>query len=88
MVLFSSEFDVEEVEEEAEETSENTPMSTGDPVAVLAVGSVLFSWCRFSVEGDRECGTFTGLWAPPLLTAADYPQRKDLVRKLRGFSSV
>lgn len=89
-LLRSSDSDSDsDVEEEVAETAENTPMSVGDPVAVLAAGSVLFSWYQFYVKGDREYGIFTGLWAPTLLTAADYLQQKDLIRKLRdGFSSL
>ena len=78
-----------DTEEKAVDAAKNTPMSIGDPVAVLAAGSVLFSWYQFYVKGDKEYGIFTGLWAPTLLAAADYLQQKDLVRKVRkGFSSL
>ena len=78
-----------DAEEEVMDTAENTPMSVGDPVAVLAAGSVLFSWYQFYVKGDKEYGIFTGLWAPTLLAAADYLQQKDLIRKVRkGFSAL
>ena len=71
------------------ESAENTPMSVGDPIAMLAAGSVAFSWYQFYVKGDKEYGIFTGLWAPTLLAGAAYLQQKDLVRKVRkGFSSL
>lgn len=43
MALFQRSDSDPDAEEEAVEAVENTPMSVGDPVAVLAAGSVLFS---------------------------------------------
>lgn len=78
-----------EEESEAEEMIEKTPMSMGDPVVALAVGSVLFSWYQFYVKGDTENGIFVGLWAPTLLAASNYIQQKDVIRRVRqGLSSI
>lgn len=71
------------IEEKGEEMVEETPMSTGDPVATLAAGSVLLSWYQFYVKGDKESGIFVGLWAPTLLAAASYVQQKDIARKFK-----
>lgn len=83
MALFQQESETEEETELQREIAENTPMSAGDPVATLAAGSVLLSWYRFYVKGDKEGGIFVGLWAPTLLTAANYLQQKDAIRKFR-----
>ena len=64
------------------ESLENA-MTTGDPVAILAVGSILFSWYKFYVKGDAHAGIFTGLWAPTLFAAANYVQQKDVIRRVR-----
>lgn len=64
------------------ESLENA-MTMGDPVAILAVGSVLFSWYKFYVEGDTHAGIFTGLWAPTLFAASNYVQQKDVIRRVR-----
>ena len=85
MALFqsskSSETDVEEV-------AENTPMSAGDPVALLAAASVVYSWYLFYIEENKQQGIFVGLWAPTLLTASNYLQQKHLVEKFKsGLSS-
>lgn len=67
---------------------ETTPMSAGDPVAMVAAGSVMYAWYKYYVRGDHESGIFIGLWAPTLLAAASYLQQKDIVRKFkRGISS-
>ncbi|MFC6826647.1 hypothetical protein [Halopelagius fulvigenes] len=71
------------IEQKGEEMVEETPMSAGDPVATLAVGSVLLSWYQFYVKGDKESGIFVGLWAPTLLAAASYVQQKDIARKFK-----
>lgn len=84
-------FQQQEVEpgEEARDAVEETPMSAGDPVAMVAAGSVLYSWYRFYVRGDKEGGIFVGLWAPTLLAASSYLQQKDMVRKIKkGLSSI
>lgn len=75
-------------EEEVEEMVENAPMSLGDPVAFLAAVSVLYSWYQFYMKQDKDTGIFVGLWAPTLLTAANYLQQKQLIQKFkRGLSS-
>ncbi|NHN41605.1 hypothetical protein G9C85_08135 [Halorubellus sp. JP-L1] len=67
---------------------DSVPMTAGDPVATMAVGSVLYAWYKFYVKGDREGGIFVGLWAPTLLAAASYLQQKNIVQKFkRGLSS-
>lgn len=71
-----------------EEITETTPMSVGDPVAIAAAASVLFSWYNFYIRGEKETGLFVGLWAPTLLAAASYLQQKDIVRKFKkGLAS-
>jgi hypothetical protein len=81
MALFqrskSSDTDVKEV-------AENTPMSVGDPVALLAVASVVYSWYLFYMEENEERGIFVGLWAPTLLTASNYLQQKHLIEKFKS----
>ena len=58
-------------------------------MAMVAAGSVLYSWYRFYVRGDKEGGIFVGLWAPTLLAASSYLQQKDMVRKIKkGLSSI
>ena len=80
--------DRSQVQKRVGEMAENTPMSTGDPVATAAVASVLLSWYQFYVRGDKESGIFIGLWAPTLLSASAYLQQKDIVRKFKqGLSS-
>ena len=75
-------------ESTVEEMADSTPMSVGDPVAMIAAGSVLYSWYKFYMQGDKEGGIFVGLWAPTLLAAASYLQQKQLVQKFkRGLSS-
>lgn len=89
MALFQSAESSADDATEVEELVEMTPISAGDPVATLAVGSVLLAWFNFYVRGKREHGIFIGLWAPTLLAAANYLQQKDIVRKVkRGLSSV
>ena len=76
------------VEEKAEDVADAAPMSVGDPVALGAAASVLYSWYHFYVQENQAYGVFVGLWAPTLLAAASYLQQKDLVTRLRrGFSS-
>jgi|AntRauTorcE11898_2_1112593.scaffolds.fasta_scaffold04680_5 hypothetical protein len=77
-----------EVAEEAERMMDSVPTSAGDPIAMMAVGSVLFAWYKFYVKGDKEGGIFVGLWAPTMLAAASYLQQKNIVQKFkRGLSS-
>lgn len=64
------------------ESLENA-MTIGDPVAALAVGSILYSWYNFYVKGDAHTGIFTGLWAPTLFAASNYVQQKDVIRRVR-----
>ena len=74
--------------EKAEDVADSAPMSIGDPVALAAAASVLYSWYNFYVQEKEAYGIFVGLWAPTLLAAASYLQQKDLVTRLRrGFSS-
>ena len=74
--------------EKAEEVADSAPLSVGDPIALAAAGSVLYSWFKFYGQDDESGGIFVGLWAPTLLAAASYLQQKDLVTRLRrGFSS-
>lgn len=74
--------------EKAEEVADAAPLSVGDPIALAAAASVLYSWFKFYGEGDESGGIFVGLWAPTLLAAASYLQQKDLITRLRrGFSS-
>jgi hypothetical protein len=74
-------------ESKAEKAAENTPLTAGDPVALLAAASVLYSWYQFYVKQDEQQGIFVGLWAPTLLTAANYLQQKHMVQKVkRGLS--
>jgi len=88
MSVFQNQESKSQAAEEAEEMMENVPVTAGDPVATLAVGSVLYSWYKFYVKGDREGGIFVGLWAPTLLAAASYLQQKNIVQKFkRGLSS-
>jgi hypothetical protein len=76
-------------EEKSERMIESVPMSAGDPVATAAVVSVVYSWFKFYVRGDKQGGIFVGLWAPTLLAAASYLQQKDVVHKIKdGFSSL
>jgi hypothetical protein len=60
------------------ETNAPTDAVPGDvaarPVALAAVGSVLYSWYHFYVRGNETYGLFTGLWAPTLLAFASYLQ--------------
>lgn len=74
-------------EGEVEQMVEKMPMSAGDPIATAAAGSVLYSWYKFYVKGDKEGGIFVGLWAPTLLAGASYLQQKDLMRKSRKVLS-
>jgi hypothetical protein len=81
--------DESESESEAEElpTLEDTPLSSGDPVTLMAALSVAYSWYLFYLREDKTAGLFVGLWAPTLLGAAAYFQQKELYAKLEnGFS--
>jgi hypothetical protein len=74
--------------EKAESVADDAPLSVGDPIALAAAASVLYSWFKFYGQDDESGGIFVGLWAPTLLAAASYLQQKDLVTRLRrGFSS-
>lgn len=72
-----------ETREEAEQMVETMPFSMGDPIVMAAMGSVLYSWYQFYINGDSDKGLFIGLWAPTLLAAGGYIQQKDAVRKLK-----
>jgi hypothetical protein len=48
--------------------------SAATPVALAAIGSVLYSWYNFYVQGNESYGLFVGLWAPTLLAFANYLQ--------------
>jgi uncharacterized protein YjeT (DUF2065 family) len=86
MALFQQE--ESKVEENVDEMADSVPMSVGDPVATLAGGSVLYAWYKFYMKGDKEGGLFVGLWAPTLLTAANYLQQKDIIQKFKkGITS-
>ncbi|WP_240148789.1 hypothetical protein [Halorubellus sp. JP-L1] len=88
MSVFQNQESKSEAKEEAERMMDSVPMTAGDPVATMAVGSVLYAWYKFYVKGDREGGIFVGLWAPTLLAAASYLQQKNIVQKFkRGLSS-
>ncbi|WP_209309549.1 hypothetical protein [Haloarcula amylovorans] len=87
-----SESDSETTEEDTmstvDDVAESTPLSMGDPVATLAAGSILYSWYKFYVEGNKEGGIFVGLWAPTLLAGASYLQQKDVIQSIkRGVAS-
>lgn len=74
--------------EEVEKMVDSAPMSAGDPVAIAAAGSVLYSWYKFYVRSDKQGGIFVGLWAPTLLAAASYLQQKDVIQRFKkGLSS-
>ena len=78
----------DETKSKGKNVADSTPASAGDPVAVAAAASVLYSWYNYYIEGDKQRGIFVGLWAPTLLAAASYLQQKDLVRKVRqGLSA-
>ncbi|TYL38508.1 hypothetical protein CV102_11950 [Natronococcus pandeyae] len=72
--------------EESDESNplEETPVSSGDPVSVLAALSVAFSWYLFYLKEDKTAGLFVGLWAPTLLGAAAYFQQKELYAMLEN----
>lgn len=74
--------------EKIDDVADSTPVSAGDPIAVAAVASVLFSWYNFYVRGEKQTGIFVGLWAPTMLAAASYLQQKDIIRKFKqGLAS-
>lgn len=73
----------EQKEMNADEMADKMPLSLGDPVALLAVGSVGYSWYHYYIKGDTDYGIFTGLWAPTLLAGASYLQNKHIVRRVR-----
>lgn len=47
-------------------------LSSGDPIAVAALVSVVLSWAQFYLRKNRTHGLFIGLWAPTLLAMASY----------------
>jgi hypothetical protein len=67
-----------------ESSLEETPLSSGDPVSVMAALSVAYSWYLFYLKEDKIAGLFVGLWAPTLLGAAAYFQQKKLYAKLEN----
>lgn len=72
---------------EDDESMEEALDVTADPVAVVALGSVLLSWYLFYLQGDKEQGIFVGLWAPTLLGAASYLKQVNLSERLeQGLS--
>ncbi|AGB38004.1 hypothetical protein [Natronococcus occultus] len=72
----------DEAETDVSNAIEDTPMSSGDPVSVMAALSVAYSWYLFYLKEDKVAGLFVGLWAPTLLGAASYFQQKELYAKL------
>ncbi|ELY65642.1 hypothetical protein [Natronococcus jeotgali] len=74
--------EADEAETEESNALEETPMSSGDPVSVMAALSVAYSWYLFYLKEDKVAGLFVGLWAPTLLGAAAYFQQKELYAKL------
>lgn len=52
--------------------------TTADPVAIGAAASVLLSVYLYYMENEKAHGIFVGLWAPTLLSAANYLRQKDL----------
>ena len=88
MALLQQERGDTDVEEKTQELAEETPMSAGDPVAMMAAGSVLLAWYQFYIKGEKQTGIFVGLWAPTMLAGASYLQQKDIIRRFKkGLSS-
>lgn len=71
-------------EDKQEEITEDVPMSTGDPVMLAGVMSVLFSFYLFYMKGNKMRGIFVGLWAPTLFGASTYLQQKEIKAKFEG----
>jgi hypothetical protein len=71
--------------EQVREKSATDVLDTSDPVALAAFASVLFSWYQFYVRKNRQYGLFVGLWAPTLLTFADYLQNADVADTIQNF---
>ncbi|WP_306053686.1 hypothetical protein [Natronococcus wangiae] len=72
----------ERAESDESKLLEETPLSTGDPVTIMAALSVAFSWYQFYVREDETAGIFVGLWAPTLLGASSYLQQKELYARI------
>jgi hypothetical protein len=85
MALLEQESDDEtfDTNGDGSEVGEAVPTSAGDPVAVAAAASVLYSLYEYYVNGNKDRGIFAGLWAPTLLSAANYFQHKHLIQKVR-----
>lgn len=74
----------EESTREAEATAKE---SARDPTVMAAVGSIALSWYYYFVKGDREMGLFVGLWAPTLLTLANYSSMAKVQQQIRTLTS-
>lgn len=61
--------------------------STRDPTVMAAVASIGLSWFYFFVRGDREMGLFVGLWAPTLLTLANYVSMAKVQAEIRKITN-
>lgn len=72
----------DQTESDPSKPLEETPLSTGDPVTLIAALSVAYSWYEFYVRDDETSGLFVGLWAPTLLGAASYLQQKELYARI------
>lgn len=87
MALLQQQESEAEPEKEVRRIADTMPMTAGDPVATAAAASVVYSWYKFYVKGDRVSGIFVGLWAPTLLAASSYLQQKQIMQKFKRVLS-
>lgn len=69
-------------------TQKATTSSTQDPLVLAAAASVGLSWYQFFIRGNRELGTFIGLWPPTLLAFASYFNQKRMEEKMTASTMM
>mgnify|MGYP000563181308 CR=1 FL=1 len=74
-------------QEESDEARALASESSRDPTVIAALASIALSLYYFYIKGDRERGLFVGLWAPTLLSLANYTSMAKVRNEIRKLTN-